>query len=140
VEPVLKEDEMRKPCAILTLISMLCVIPIARADDHLVSRGAVNQRLAEANTERARNLASVEGVLSSPSASRAAAKAGVDLNRVRTSLPRLSDSDLRDLSRRAATLERDPVAGHYGDAEDALVFIIVIAAAGLVLIAVADRI
>jgi len=130
---------MRKPWAILTLISMLFAVPIARADDHLVSRRAVDQRLAEATTERARNLASVEGVLSSPSASRVAAKTGVDLNRVRTSLPRLSDSDLRDLSRRAAVLGSDPVAGHYGEAEDALVFVIVIAAAALVLIAVADR-
>src|SRR5258708_19976030 len=61
-----KEDEMRKPFAILTLISMLFAVPIARADDHLVTRGAVNQRLADAATERARNLASVDGVLASP--------------------------------------------------------------------------
>jgi hypothetical protein len=131
---------MRKPCAILTLISTLFAVPIARAGDHLVSRGAVDQRLAEAATERAANLASVEGLLSSPRAGKAAAIAGVDLERVRTSLPRLSDADLRDLSQRAAALESDPVAGHYGEAEDALVFVIVIAAAGLVLIAVADRI
>ena len=58
---------------------------------------------------------------------------------MRTSLPRLSDGDLRDLSQRAAALETDPVAGHYHDAEDALVFVIVISAAALVLIAVADR-
>lgn len=130
---------MRKPCAILTLISMLFAVPTARAGDHLVSRGAVDQRLAEAATERAANLASLEGLLSSPRAGKAAAMAGVDLDRVRTSLPRLSDADLRDLSRRAAALESDPVAGHYHEAEDALVFVIVIAAAALVLIAVADR-
>lgn len=66
---------MRKPCAILTLISMLFSMPfaapIARADDHLVARGAVNQRLADAATERARNLASLEGLLASPRAGRA---------------------------------------------------------------------
>jgi hypothetical protein len=130
---------MRKPWAILTLISMLFAVPVARADDHLVSRGAVDQRLADAATERARNLASVAGVLASPRASKAAAIAGVDLDRVRASLPRLSDADLRDLSQRAAALRSDPVAGHYHDAEDALVFIIVLAAAALVLIAVADH-
>ena len=97
---------MRKPFAILTLISMLFAVPIARADDHLVTRGAVNQRLADAATERARNLASVDGVLASPRAVKAAAIAGVDINRVRTSLPRLSDTDLRDLSQRAAALDR----------------------------------
>ena len=130
---------MRNTLTILTLISMLFGAPIARADDHLVSRGAVNQRLADVATERAHNLASVDGVLASPRAGKAAAIAGVDLGRVRTSLPRLSDADLRDLSQRAAALQSDPVAGHYGDAEDALVFVIVIAAAALVLIAVADR-
>lgn len=130
---------MRKPCAILMLSSMLFAVPIARADDHLVSREAVTARMKEANAERARNLANVNGVLSSPSAKRVAARAGVDLDQVRRSLPRLSDSDLRDLSRRAAALGSDPAAGHYDDAEDALVFVIVVAAAALVLITVAQR-
>jgi hypothetical protein len=131
---------MRKPLALLTLISMMFAAPVSRADDHMVTRRQLDQRLADAATERARNLASVDGFLSSPRAGKAAAIAGIDLGQVRSSLPRLSDRDLRDLSRRAAALGSDPVAGHYGDAEDALVFVIVIAAAALVLIAVADRI
>lgn len=131
---------MRKPFAILTLISMLFPVAGVRAADHLVARGAVAQRLADAATERVQNLASVQGVLASPRAVKTAARAGVDLERVRKSLPALSDSDLRDLSRRAAALKSDPVAGHYRDAEDALVFVIVISAAALVLLAVADRV
>jgi pyruvate/2-oxoglutarate dehydrogenase complex dihydrolipoamide acyltransferase (E2) component len=130
---------MRKTCALLTLVSMMFAAPMVRADEHLVSRGAVNQRLADAASERARNLASVDGVLASPRAGKVAAAAGVDLARVRTSLPRLSDADLKELSQRAAALGSDPVAGHYGDAEEALVFVVVIAAAALLLIAVADR-
>src|SRR3989442_10934713 len=104
---------MRKPWAILTLISMLFAVPIARADDHLVSRGAVKQRLADATAERARNLASVETVLASPRAGKAAAIAGVDLNRVRTSLPRLSDADLRDLDRKSTRLNSSHVRISY---------------------------
>jgi hypothetical protein len=134
-----KEDGMRKPCAVMTLFAILFAVPIARADDHLVRRGAVNQRLAGAAADRARDLVRVEGVLASPRASRVAAIAGVDLNRVRASLPQLSDADLRDLSQRAAALGSDPVAGHYGEAEDALVFVILISATALVLIAVADH-
>jgi hypothetical protein len=130
---------MRKPCAVMTLLSMLFAVPIARADDHLAPRGAVKQRLEDAASDRVRDLARVEGVLASSHASRAAAIAGVDLNRVRASLPQLSDADLRDLSQRAAALGSDPVAGHYDEAEDALVFIIVVSAAALVLIAVADH-
>jgi hypothetical protein len=130
---------MRKPITTLTLISALLVVPIARADDHLVTSGSVDRRVADAVAERASNLASVERVLSSTRAAKVAAAAGVDLDRVRTSLPRLSDADLRDLSRRAAALHADPSAGHYHEAEDALVFVIIISAAALVLIAVADR-
>ncbi len=72
---------MRKPCAVMTLLSMVLAVPIARADDHVVPREAVNQRLEDAATNRARDFARVEGVLASSSASRAAAIAGVDLNR-----------------------------------------------------------
>src|SRR5258708_22409636 len=99
---------MRKPCATLTLISMLFAVPIARADDHIVSGSAVNQKLASAATERARNLAAVEGVLRSPRAGKAAAIAGVDLEHVRTSPPQLSDADLRDLSPPASALPSPP--------------------------------
>jgi len=130
---------MRKPCAVLTLISMVCAVPIARADDHLVSGGLVDRELAEAANERANNLMSVDGVLRSARAGKVAAVVGVNLDQVRASLPQLSDADLRDLSQRAAALKSDPAAGHYREAEDALVFVIVIAAAALVLIAFADR-
>jgi hypothetical protein len=130
---------MRKPCAILTLISMLLAVPVARADDHLVSSGAAQQKLTEAAAERANNLRAVEGVLGSIRASKVASAAGIDLGQVRASLPQLSNADLRDLSHRAAALKVDPAAGHYHDSEDALVFVIVVAAAALVLIAVADR-
>ncbi len=130
---------MRKPLTVLTLISMLFAVPAARAEDHLVTREAVQQRLADAATDRARNLASLEGVLASPRAGKAAAVAGVDLDSVRTSLPRLSDAELRDLARRAAALKSDPVAGHYHEEEETLVFIIVIAAAALLVIAVANH-
>jgi hypothetical protein len=130
---------MRKPCAVLTLISMLFAVPITRADDHLVSGGSVNRKLAEATAERAGNLASVEGVLRSARASKVAAVAGIDLDRVRTSLPQLSDAELRDLSRRATALDSDPTAGHYHEAEDALLVVFVVSAAALVLVALADR-
>ena len=81
----------------------------------------------------------MEGVLGSARASTVASSVGIDLDSVRASLPLLSDADLRDLSHRAAALKSDPAAGHYHEAEDTLVFVIVVAAAALVLIAFADR-
>ncbi len=127
---------MKKPCAMVALAAMLIGSPIARADNHLVSRGSVDTRLAEAAAERARNLASVDQALASAGASKAAAKAGVDIQRVRGSLPLLSDADLRDLSRRAVALRSDPVAGYHEEAEF-LVFVLLVAAIVVVLVQVA---
>jgi hypothetical protein len=130
---------MRKPCAILALAALPFGAPLARADDHLVSRGAAGERLTDAASERARNLASVEQSLGSVRMRQTAAQAGVDIGQVRQALPLMSDSDLRDLSRRAAALDSDPVAGD--DVHDdlrTLVFISVIGAMAIVLINAAE--
>ncbi|HET7294627.1 MAG TPA: hypothetical protein VFM88_19550 [Vicinamibacteria bacterium] len=130
---------MRKPCAMLALISMLFAVPIVSADDHLVSRGAADQRLAGAAAERARNIASLDALLASPGAGKAAAVAGLDRDRARRELPRLSDGELSDLARRAAALGSDPAAGYHGDAAGALVLVMVFSAMALVILAVADH-
>lgn len=134
---------MRKPFAILALISMLFAVPIVSADDHLVSRGAVKQRLSDAAAQRTRNIASLDALLASPGAEKAAATAGLDIERARKALPRLSDGDLSDLAQRAAALKADPVAGyhgHYNDAADALVFVMVISAVALIVLAATHNI
>ena len=130
---------MRKSRAILALAAMLPMLlgsGVARGDDHLVTRGAVGARLSDAASERTRNLASLDRALASTKAARAAKIVGVGIDQVRGSLPRLSDDELRDLSRRAAALESDPAAGHsYHGTEDAvelLVFIAIIGAIALV--------
>lgn len=131
---------MRKPCAILALAVLLFGAPLARADDHLVARGAAGERLADAASERAHNLASVEQSLGSVRMNQTAAQAGVDIGQVRQALPLMSDSDLRDLSRRAAALQSDPVAGD--DVHDdlrMLVFISLIGAMAIVLINAAEN-
>jgi hypothetical protein len=133
---------MKKLGALLALTSMLFVGPLAGADDRLVSRGAVDQRLADARAERARNIATLDGLLTSPGADKAAAKAGLDVDRARRTLPRLSDADLSDLAQRAAALKADPVAGHsyyHNDAADALILVMIFAGLALVILAVADH-
>ena len=131
---------MRKLSAILALVSMLFMAPIAVADDHVVSRDAAERRLADAATERASNIASLDALLATPGADKAAALAGIDLGRARQALPGLNDADLSDLARRAAALTADPVAGHrYHDATGTLMLVMVFAAVAVVLIAVADH-
>lgn len=124
---------MMKLSAVLAISGMLIATPIARAEDHLVSRSTVDARLADAAAERARDLTSLDETLASPGAARAAAKVGIDIGEVRRGLPLLSDADLRDLSLRAAALRSDPVAGYH---EETYFLVVVLLVAAIVLVLV----
>jgi hypothetical protein len=118
---------------------MLLGSGVARADDHLVTQGAVGTRLKDAASERARNLESLDRALASPKAARAARIVGVGIDQVRGSLTRLSDNELRDLTQRAAALGSNPAAGHYhDDAEDAVELLVFIAIIGAIAIAAVE--
>jgi pyruvate/2-oxoglutarate dehydrogenase complex dihydrolipoamide acyltransferase (E2) component len=130
---------MRKPIAVAAIMSLLASPALVRGADHVASAGAVRTQLAAAAAERGQNLASVEAALATPEAGRMAARAGVDINKVRATLPQMSDDDLRDLSRRAAVLTADPVAGDELSHDlRLLVFIGLVGALALVLIHAAD--
>jgi hypothetical protein len=131
---------MRKPCAILVLTAILFGSATARAADHVVLPGTLQAHLAGSAAERAHDIAVIEDALSSPKAKQAATMAGVDIDTVRGSLAQLSDSEARDLARRADALRSDPTAGHYGD-DDAIELLVVVALIGaiaLVVIEIAD--
>src|SRR5262245_42337425 len=133
---------MKKLTALLALVSMLFVGPLAGADDRLLLAAEAHRTLAAAQAERTRNIATLDGLLTSPGADKAAAIAGLDVGRARRTLPRLSDADLRDLAGRAASLTSDPVAGHYyyhDDAADVLILVMIFAGLALVILAVADH-
>ena len=130
---------MRKPCAILALASMLFATPLLSADDHVVAPGTADSRLSGAAAERDRNIASLDALLKAPSAERAAAVGGLDVGRARQALSGLSDGELSDLAQRAAALTANPVAGHYDEATDALVLVMVFAAAALIILEAADH-
>jgi hypothetical protein len=131
---------MRKSCAIVALTAMLLGSGVVgRADDHLVKQGAVGARLNDAAAERAQNLAALDHALASPKAAHAAKVVGVSIEQVRGSLSRLSDNELRDLTRRATALRSDPAAGHYhDDADDAVEAIVFIAIIGAIAIAAVE--
>jgi len=136
---------MKRAFAVLVPLALISGPVMAGQDDHVVSRATIDQKLSGAAVERSRNLASVNEALSSPNAARAAASLGVDVDRMRRALPRLSDADLRDLSRRAASLRIDPLSGHrryYHDHDDSielLLFVALIGAIALIVIHAAER-
>ena len=136
---------MKKSCAIVALMGLLPMLigsGVARADDHLVTGRSVAARLDAMASERAQNLATLDRALASPKAGGAAKIVGVSIDQVRGSLSRLSDNELRDLSKRAAALGSDPAAGHYyhddaHEAGEALVFIAIIAAIAIAAVEIA---
>jgi hypothetical protein len=102
---------MRKMLGAVALVTALVGGERAVAQDHLVTPQAAQERLADAEAARQRDLARLEGALSSPEAAAAAKAAGADLDAVRRAAPLLSDAELRDLAARAAALDADPAAG-----------------------------
>jgi len=103
---------MRKSlAAAVVAIVALAAADRAFAQEHLVTTEAAQARLAEAEAARERNLAVLDGVLSTPEAGSAAKAVGADADSLRRLTPTLSDADLRDLATRAAALQADPVAG-----------------------------
>jgi hypothetical protein len=132
---------MRKSYVALILSAAIAAAPVVRAQDHLVSRQDTASQLKEAAAERAHHLATLDATLALPQAHQAAAVAGFDVGKLRAGLPQLSDTDLRELSARAAALRADPAAGHYRyhDAVEGLLFIALLAAIALVIIDVSAR-
>jgi hypothetical protein len=102
---------MRKSLAGLALMTALLGGDRALAQDHVVTPQAAWERLTEAEAARQRDLARIDGLLSSPEAAAAARAVGADMGAVRRAALLLSDEDLRDLVARAAALSADPAAG-----------------------------
>jgi hypothetical protein len=94
-----------------TLVVLLTGPIPARADEHLVSAATVRARLTAAATEHAENAAVVEALLDTREAKQACDAFGISVGRLKGELPLLPEEELRGLSRRAATLKTDPVAG-----------------------------
>lgn len=108
----------------------------ASAQEHLVSPAAADARLTEAAAQRHQDEATLATLLARPAAAQAAASVGADLETVRAAVPTLSDSELRDLARRAEALRSNPAAGLDHDVEQLLVVFLIVAIVILVIQAV----
>jgi hypothetical protein len=126
---------MRTRVVMLALAALACGNG-AFSDDHLVSRDEASARLSAAAESRQADLAAVEGALSSPAATRAAASLHVDLRDVRRAAASLSDAELRDVAARAEALRSDPAAGLSRDVEQLLIIFLIVAIVILVIKAV----
>jgi hypothetical protein len=124
---------MRQIVALVSVGVLLVAPGTATPQEHVVTRDSARQRLLEVEAARQRDLAAVECALSSPLAAEAAGRLGVDLERLRTRVPALSDAELSELAARAAVLRADPVAGLDSDVKLLLEIFLIVAIVILVL-------
>jgi hypothetical protein len=115
--------------------TVLAAATMAGAAQHVTTPDAARAALVEATAQRSADLATLEGVLSSPAAARVAEQ-GIDVGAARRALATLSDAEVRDLAARARALESDPASGLSKDANDLLVIFLVVAIVILVLQAI----
>lgn len=94
---------------VLAIAFLFAGIP-ARADDHVVSREAMEARLREAAAQRQAHTAAVRAVLASPVGAYVRSRTGLDTAALAGRVAGLGDQELRDLAERAALIQEDPVA------------------------------
>jgi len=117
--------------------------PLAQAADaaapaaHLLKPDQVTARLAERAAERQAQVALVQDVLGGSEARKQAGAMGVDIEKLRSAVPHLSDSELKDLSQRA-TQVKDVAAGHHTDDSLLILALVMLIAAIVILIVVAE--
>jgi len=123
--------------AFILVLSLLLATPQdIFAQDHVISSSDIQRDLAAASASRQRNLAQLEGFLSSPKAQQALNSAHISYRQVKNAVRQLSDEDLARLSARTEKAQKDFAAGTLSDRD---LIIILIAVVGLILIIVAVR-
>lgn len=143
--PLFGVTDLRKFTSFLTnglafaaMLSLLAFTPALRAqqanqNDHLVSPGQLQQQVQSASAARQKNIDTLTQFLSSPTAVRAMKSNHIDPAQVKNAIPALSDSELADLSARAAQAQQQFAAGAMSN-NTLLIIILVLVA--VILIAV----
>lgn len=112
--------------ALAALLAVLLFAPAARAQDHLVSPDALQQRVQTNAAARQQNIQAVTNFLSSPIAERAMRTNHYDPVKVRTAIPTLSDQELSDLASRARDAQQQFAAGFLGIGMLFLIILIIV--------------
>lgn len=120
-------------------ISLLgaCLAPPqgALAQDHVVPPSDLQKDVSAVSATRQKNLAQVEGLLSSPAAQQAMKSAHIDPQQVKNAIPQMSDDELAQLSARSEKAQKDFAGGRISD-RDLLIILVGIAALILIIVAV----
>jgi hypothetical protein len=119
----------------LLLGAVLTIPQAALAQDHVVSPLDLQKDLSAASATRQKNLAQVEGFLSSTEAQQAMKSAHLNPGQVKNAVPQLSDDELAQLSARSEKAQKDFAGGRISD-RDLLIILVGIGVLILIIVAV----
>jgi hypothetical protein len=118
------------------LLGVVFVIPQAAfAQDHVVPPSDLQKDVSGASATRQKNLAQVEGFLSSTEAQQAMKSAHINPQQVKNAVPQLNDDELAHLSARSEKAQKDFAGGRISD-RDLLIILVAIGALILIIVAV----
>ncbi len=121
---------------LVLLLSVLVVIPQdVFAQNHVVSTADLQKDVSAASASRQRNLAQLEGFLSTAEAQRAMKSAHISYQQVKNAVSQLNNDELARLSARSDAAQKDFAAGTISN-RDLLIIIVAIAALILIIVAV----
>ena len=120
---------------ILLLSAVLAAPQAVRAQNHVVTPSDLQKDVAAASSTRQKNLAQVEGFLSSNEAQQAMKSAHINPQQVKNAVPQLNDDELAKLSAQSDRAQKDFAGGRISD-RDLLVILIGFAALILIIVAV----
>jgi hypothetical protein len=120
---------------ILLLSAVLAAPQAVRAQNHVVTPSDLQKDVAAASSTRQKNLAQVEGFLSSTEAQQAMKSAHINPQQVKNAVPQLNDDELAKLSAQSDRAQKDFAGGRISD-RDLLVILIGFAALILIIVAV----
>ncbi len=120
---------------ILLLGAVLVTPKAVLAQNHIVTPADLQKDVAAASSNRQKNIAQVEGFLSSTDAQQAMKSAHINSQQVKNAIPQLNEDELAQLSARSEKAQKDFAAGNITD-RDLLIILVGIAALVLVIVAV----
>ncbi len=120
---------------ILLLGAVLVTPKAVLAQNHIVTPADLQKDVAAASSNRQKNIAQVEGFLSSTDAQQAMKSAHINSQQVKNAIPQLNEDELAQLSARSEKAQKDFAAGNITD-RDLLIILVGIAALVLIIVAV----
>jgi hypothetical protein len=114
------------PAVLIVLVSYPAgLLAQTTSTDHVVSSKALQQNLQASSAARQKNVETLTKFMSTQTAERAMRDAKIDPVEVQTAIPTLSDSELANLSTRAADAQQKFSAGVLGTSTLTLIIVLI---------------